>query len=287
MNIYIKYGLLCIGIIFGSNGLHAQYLAETNASDESVLKYQKIINLNKNTVDFIERTLTENKLPLHLRNLAMIESSFNTNSVSVAGATGVWQLMVSHASQYGLTAHKRNDLAKSTKVVMKSLTNLYNKYANWVTVIAAYNCGEGNIEKAMEIANSDKYHRFYHYLPNETKKHVIKYLEACYATNELDLVLQDYNTSISGTSTLKVQENTYSKVDHSLIKTDINAGYNFKIIAEELNIELKDLLRWNPKIIEDLNSKGEANFFLPTDLMSEFNMKKNKILRRSLTEKVG
>lgn len=287
MNSIIKYALLFIGFICISNKINAQYLDDTNTSEETTLKYQKIINSNRNTVDFIERSLTENSLPLHLRNLAMIESSFNTNSVSSAGATGVWQLMVSHANQYGLTAHKRSDLAKSTKVVMKSLTNLYNKYANWVTVIAAYNCGEGNIEKAMEIANSNKYHRFYHYLPNETKNHVTKFLQACYATNELDLVLQDYNTSISGSSALKVNENTYSKVDHSLVKTDINAGFNFKIIAEELDVELNDLLRWNPKIMEDLNTNGEANFFLPTDLMSEFNMKKNKILRRSLSEKVG
>ena len=69
-----------------------------------------------------------------------------------------------HANQYGLTEQGRTDIYKSTKTATISLSNLYKKYNNWVTVVAAYNCGEGNIAKAMEAAGSTQYHVFYKYL---------------------------------------------------------------------------------------------------------------------------
>jgi membrane-bound lytic murein transglycosylase D len=110
-------------------------------------EYKSIINANREIVDFIEYSLVQKGLPRHLRNLALIESHFNRNIASGAGAVGVWQFMTAHANQYGLTEQNRTDLYKSTKTAV-SLANLYKKYNNWITVVAAYNCGEGNIAKA-------------------------------------------------------------------------------------------------------------------------------------------
>ncbi len=261
--------------------ISAQYLSATDTSEGSVRKYKSIINSNKEIVQFIENSLAKKGLPKHLRNLALIESHFNRNITSHAGAVGVWQFMTAHANQYGLTEDRRNDLYRSTKVAVVSLGNLYKKYNNWVTVVAAYNCGEGNIAKAMQSANSSQYHIFYKYLPAETINHVKKYLNACYATGELNSVLTNYNTS-----RMKKVFDARSGVKEgsSLSETEINAGFSLKIIAEELNIDLNDILTWNAEIEEELQTRGESVLYLPTDVMPDFLLKKNTILSRSVKE---
>ncbi|MCW3161423.1 lytic transglycosylase domain-containing protein [Chryseobacterium sp. WLa1L2M3] len=245
-------------------------------------KYQRIIKSNKEIVDFIEYSLAEKGLPRHLRNLALIESHFNRNITSRAGAVGVWQFMISHANQYGLSEQNRNDLYKSTKTAVVSLSNLYKKYNNWVTVVAAYNCGEGNIAKAMNTAGSSQYHVFYKYLPNETINHVQKYLNASFATGELQAVLENYNSS--RINTVFLTGSRAKKHSSNLSETDINAGFNLNIIADELDVEMHEILAWNPGINEELQSKGESTLYLPTDLMPDFLLRKTKILSRSIKE---
>lgn len=259
----------------------AQFLDASDTSESSVRKYRSIINANKDIVQFIENSLAKKGLPKHLRNLPMIESHFDRNITSHAGAVGVWQFMTAHANQYGLTEDRRTDIYRSTKVAVVSLGNLYKKYGNWVTVIAAYNCGEGNIAKAMQSANSSQYHVFSKYLPAETVNHVKKYLNACYATGELSSVLSNYNNA-----RMKKMFDSRSgeKEGSSLSETEINAGFSLRVIAEELKIDLSQLLSWNPGIEEELNTKGESVFYLPTDLMPDFLLRKNVILSRSLKE---
>jgi membrane-bound lytic murein transglycosylase D len=155
-------GLLLLGSVCVVNG---QFLSASDTSESSVKRYKNIINANKEIVDFIENSLAQKGLPKHLRNLALIESHFNRNITSGAGAVGVWQFMTAHANQYGLSEQNRNDIYKSTKTAVISLSKLYKKYNNWVTVVAAYNCGEGNIAKAMSAAGSSQYHVFYKFLP--------------------------------------------------------------------------------------------------------------------------
>ncbi|WP_415326059.1 lytic transglycosylase domain-containing protein [Chryseobacterium sp. MMS23-Vi53] len=265
-----------------SNLMNAQFLSASDTSESSVKRYKSIINANKDIVDFIEYSLVEKGLPRHLRNLALIESHFDRKITSGAGAVGVWQFMTAHANQYGLTEQNRTDLYKSTKTATVSLTSLYKKYNNWVTVVAAYNCGEGNIAKAMAAAGSSQYHIFYKYLPQETINHVKKYLNACYATGELQSVLSNYNSSRMNTVFLV---NGGSRKDNSqLAETDINAGFNLNIIADELDVEVDKLLSWNPGITQELQEKGESTLYLPTDLMPDFLLRKNKILSRSIKE---
>lgn len=274
----ILTGLLLLGTAVFVNG---QFLAASDTSESSVKKYKGIINANKDLVEFIEQLLLQKGLPKHLRNLALIESHFNKNITSGAGAVGIWQFMTSHANQYGLTEQGRTDIYKSTKTAAISLSNLYKKYNNWVTVVAAYNCGEGNIAKAMEAAGSSQYHEFYKYLPGETINHVKKYLNACYATGELQSVLNNYNSSRINKIFF---EGDRKETAASLSETEINAGFNLNVVAAELNVDVDRILAWNPGIVEELEKKGESPFYLPVDLMPDFLLRKNKILVRSLKE---
>lgn len=268
--------LLCPHIV------DAQFLSASDTSENSVRKYKSIISSNKEIVEFIEYSLAKKGLPKHLRNLALIESHFNRNITSGAGAVGVWQFMTSHANQYGLTQQNRNDLYKSTKTAVISLTSLYKKYNNWITVVAAYNCGEGNIAKAMAAANSSQYHVFYKFLPEETINHVKKYLNACYATGELQSVLSNYNSSRM--NTVFFVNGGSKNNNESLAETDINAGFNLNVIADELDIDVTKLLSWNPEISRQLQDKGEGTLYLPKDIMPDFLLRKNKILSRSIKE---
>jgi len=269
-------------LLLCSNIMNAQFLAASDTSENSVRKYKSIISSNKEIVEFIEYSLAQKGLPKHLRNLALIESHFNRNITSGAGAVGVWQFMTSHANQYGLTQQNRNDLYKSTKTAVVSLTNLYKKYNNWITVVAAYNCGEGNIAKAMTAANSSQYHVFYKFLPEETINHVKKYLNACYATGELQSVLSNYNSSRM--NTVFFVNGGSRKNNEQMAETDINAGFNLNVIADELDLDVNRLLTWNPGISEDLQNKGEGTLYLPKDIMPDFLLKKTKILSRSIKE---
>ncbi|WP_419868497.1 lytic transglycosylase domain-containing protein [Chryseobacterium sp. CT-SW4] len=262
--------------------INGQFLSASDTSENSVKRYKNIINANKDIVEFIEYSLIQKGLPKHLRNLALIESGFDRRQVSGAGAAGVWQFMTAHANQYGLSEQNRSDLYKSTKTATVSLTNLYKKYNNWVTVVAAYNCGEGNVAKAMQAAGSSQYHMFYRYLPLETINHVRKYLNACYATGELQSVLSDYNNSRMN-MIFEGRGEQYSG-NGSLAETEINAGFNLDIIAEELKVNRDEILAWNPGIMEELQNKGESLLYLPLDLMPDFLLRKNKILSRSIQQ---
>lgn len=275
----LKNIILTATFLSCSHFVSAQFLTASDTSENSVRKYKNIIEANQEIVNFIEYSMVERGLPKHLRNLALIESHFNRNVTSSAGAVGVWQFMTAHANQYGLTEDRRNDLYRSTKTAAVSLKNLYKKYNNWVTVVAAYNCGEGNIAKAMQAANSTQYHVFSKYLPQETINHVKKYLNACYATGELSSVLANYNDS--RTMTLLNSRTTDSQ-EIALSETEINAGFKLNVIADELKIPMNELLSWNPEIISALEADGESKLFLPTDLMPDFLMKKTSILSKSI-----
>lgn len=269
-------------MIMASSLMNAQFLTASDTSEGSVRRYKSIISANKEIVDFIEYSLVEKGLPRHLRNLALIESHFNSRVTSGAGAVGIWQFMTAHANQYGLTEQNRTDIYKSTKTAALSLLSLYKKYNNWVTVVAAYNCGEGNIAKAMAAAGSSQYHLFSQYLPAETVNHVKKYLNACYATGELQSVLSNYNSSRM--NTVFLVNGGSKKTVSDLAETDINAGFSLSVIADELQVGVDRILAWNPGISEELQQKGESTLYLPKDLMPDFLLRKSKILSRSLKE---
>lgn len=249
--------------------------------------YRAVIRNNKEIVQFIEQTLERNGLPRMLRNLALIESGFNRTSVSSASAGGIWQFTTAHSDQYGLESKDRFDIYKSTQTVVKSLKDLYAKYHDWVTVVAAYNCGEGNVDKAMRTAQSDRYHIYYVYLPKETIGHVRKFIAACEATNELPLLKADYHTAGYKIPAQRNKDKKAHPTDPSLTYCEVNGAFDTEVIMEVLNISEKDFNRWNPSVKAELKEKGIARIYLPVDLMPDFLLQKNIILSRSLQKGIS
>lgn len=135
-----------------------------------------------------EEKLNAYGLPLELRNLPIIESALNPGAISHAGAAGLWQFMVLTGRMYGLEINslvdERCDPIKSTDAACRFLRDLYGIYGDWHLVIAAYNCGPGNVNKAIRRAGGKHdYWQIYPYLPAETRGYVPIFIAANYAMN--------------------------------------------------------------------------------------------------------
>ena len=132
-----------------------------------------------------EEALEAYQLPLELKYLPIIESALNPKAVSRVGATGLWQFMLGTGKQYGLQVNslvdERRDPVKASYAAARYLRDLYKVFGDWNLVIAAYNCGPENINKAIHRSNGEKdYWQIYPYLPKETRGYVPAFIAANY-----------------------------------------------------------------------------------------------------------
>ena len=133
-----------------------------------------------------EEALETYQLPLELKYLPIIESALNPKAVSRVGAAGLWQFMPGTGKHYGLQINslvdERRDPIKSSYAAARYLRDLYKIFGDWNLVIAAYNCGPGNINKAIHRAGNENkdYWHIYPYLPRETRGYVPAFIAANY-----------------------------------------------------------------------------------------------------------
>ena len=135
-----------------------------------------------------EQALEVYGLPLELKYLPVIESALNPNAVSRVGATGLWQFMAATGKRYGLKLNsmidERRDPVKASYAAAHYLSDLYGIFEDWNLVIAAYNAGPANIQKAIQRAGGVKdYWKIYPYLPRETRGYVPAFIAANYIMN--------------------------------------------------------------------------------------------------------
>lgn len=135
-----------------------------------------------------ESALEKYQLPLELKYLPVVESALNPNAVSKAGAAGLWQFMSGTGKMYGLEVNtlldERRDPIKSSEAAALYLKDLYQIFGDWHLAIAAYNCGPGNVNKAIKRAGGKKnYWDIYFYLPKETRGYVPLFIAANYVMN--------------------------------------------------------------------------------------------------------
>ena len=137
----------------------------------------------------IEQELAAAGLPLELRMLAAIESALQPSVRSRAGAMGLWQFMHTTGKENGLTIttflDERCDPVASTRAAARYLSTLYKTYGDWTLALAAYNCGPGNVNKAMRRAGADakSFWDIYPWLPAETRGYVPSFIAITYAYN--------------------------------------------------------------------------------------------------------
>lgn len=189
-----------------------------------------------------EEALDLYQLPLELKYLPIIESALNPTITSRAGACGLWQFMLTTGKAYGLTINslvdERRDPVKSSYAAARYLRDLYNIFGDWNLVIAAYNCGPENINKAIRRASGERdYWKIYPYLPKETRGYVPAFIAANYVM------------------TYYCEHNICPMTSQLPTKTDtvmIDRNVNFSQIADVCGLDINMLRALNPAYKRDI-----------------------------------
>lgn len=189
-----------------------------------------------------EQVLSANNLPLELKYLSIIESALNTTIVSRMGAAGLWQMMIGTGRMYGLEINslvdERLSPIKATNAACHFLKDLYSIYGDWNLVIASYNCGPGNVNKAIRRSGGKRdYWEIYPYLPRETRSYVPVFIAANYALHYAP------------------QHNLCPAIVNMPVLTDtimIHQRVHLEQIAKVLNLPIEEVRLLNPQYRRDI-----------------------------------
>jgi membrane-bound lytic murein transglycosylase D len=176
----------------------------------------------------IEQVLEEYSLPLELKYLAVVESALNPVAVSRVGACGLWQFMLPTGKNYGLEINsltdERRDPVKSTHAACRYFMDMYSIYGDWHLAIASYNCGPGNVNKAIRRSGGKTdFWQIYPYLPRETRSYVPLFIAAGYVMNYYcDHNICPVQTSLPlATDTLMISKMLHLQQVADLLQIDI------------------------------------------------------------------
>ncbi len=222
-----------------------------------------VISRSKFFFPIIEDELIKHNLPIELRSMAIIESALTNNAVSPAGAAGLWQFMPSTGKAYKLEINslvdERYDPVKSTIAACQFMSDLYNMYDDWTLAIAAYNCGPGNVNKAISRSGKSNgtFWDVYAYLPRETRGYVPAFIASSYALA--------YHRQHS----IKVLESQLPLATDTLI---INRIMHLGQIAETLDIPIELLRNLNPQYRRDIIPATTTSYVLrlPQEYICKF-----------------
>ena len=224
-----------------------------------------------------DEILTANGVPVELKYLSVIESHLSSQVVSWAGAAGPWQIMPEEATRLGLKLlpnDERMDYQKSTQAAATILRELYQKFGDWLLVVAAYNGGAGRLSKAIEKKKTKDFWALQYELPLETRNHVKKFI-ATHAIFE----------GVSMTELDKVQSAesaTNSNTSLGMERIVISGRFNAKTIAIWLKMPLTNLKELNPNMDQQLSAGKSYTLVLPGKEAKIFEASKNQILQASI-----
>lgn len=240
---------------------------------------------------FFEEELLKEGMPIELEYLPVIESAINPNAVSRAGAVGLWQFMPATAKGLGMEVNslvdERRDPRLSSRNAARYLKQLHDIYDDWSLAIAAYNCGPGNVNKALRRAGAEEgvkkdFWDIYNYLPQETRGYVPALIAANYVMNY-------YRQHGISPTVVKRQLTT----DTVMVRNYVH----FNQISSVLNIPVEEIRMLNPQFRKDVIPGDYRPYALtlPTQQCLSYVMSEKRILdydrdlyaRRSYAEPGG
>lgn len=201
----------------------------------------RMLGLSKYYFPIFEEILDKHNMPLELKYLPVIESALNPVAFSKAGACGLWQFMYATGRMYKLEINsyidERRDPVKSSEAAVLYLKDLYNIYGNWMLVIAAYNCGPGNVNKAIRRSGGYKnYWDVYYHLPKETRGYIPAFIGAMYAFE----YHKEHNI-------LPIESDLPLLCD----SLEVNDLLHFEQLSHKLNIPIEHIRTLNPQFRAD------------------------------------
>lgn len=190
----------------------------------------------------IEKVLDKYQLPLELKYLAVVESALNPVAISKVGACGLWQFMLPTGKMYDMTINSlvddRLDPVKATDAACRYFIDMYAIYKDWNLVMASYNCGPGNVNKAIKRSGGKtNFWEIFPYLPKETRSYVPLFIAANYVMNYYcDHNLCPVSTNLPmATDTLHI---------HKML--------HLRQVADVLNVDIAQLRALNPQYRRDI-----------------------------------
>ena len=220
-----------------------------------------MLTLSEFYYPIFEEALARYNVPEELKHLTIVESAMNPQATSRVGAAGLWQFMYTTGKNYGLEVNsiidERRDTYKSSDAAAHYIHDLYNVFGDWHLAIAAYNCGPGNINKAIARSGGKRdFWQIYPYLPRETRGYIPAFIAATYIMNFYpEHGLHPKRVTIPlRTDTIMVERNML-----------------FHYVNKYTGIEIDELRTLNPQYRVDM-IPGEGNSYplcLPTDKMND------------------
>lgn len=232
-----------------------------------------------------DEILIANGIPVQLKYLSVIESHLSSNLTSWAGAVGPWQLMPAEANRFGLKLSpndERTDYHKSTQAAATLLKELYEKFGDWLLVVAAYNGGAGRVSRAIEKVGSKDFWKIEYDLPLETRNHVKKFIATHYVFEEEDALASDKWDYVNGATETKDKNRINILLQSQFQEVVISGRYKIKVIATYLNLDPKDLSILNPKFDQVVSTGKQYTLKLPVGSLEKFEARKFDILQASL-----
>lgn len=231
-------------------------------SEKMPTKMSSMLALSQYYFPIFEEIFDRYDLPKELKYMAVIESAFNPVAVSRAGAKGMWQFMYNTAKMYGLTINsfvdERLDPVKSADAAARYMRDAYRIFGDWNLAISSYNCGSGNVNKAMRRSGSREFWPVYNYLPRETRGYVPAFVGAMYA-----FTYYREHGLVPETDSMPVQVDTFH----------IRRMLHFQQVSALTGVSVEMLKKLNPQYVHDIvpgTAKEEYVLRLPYQYTSKF-----------------
>ena len=249
--------------------------------------FQAMKGWAKPYLDMMDQVLAEHGLPKELKYLAVIESGLKYNANSWAGAVGPWAFMPAAAREYGLKMSKHNDerldYYKSTHAAARLLTDLYQRYGDWLLVIAAYNGGPGNVDKAIRKSGGSKdFWAIQYNLPNESMNHVKKFIATHYIFEGEGGI-----TTVTKNEMHDLMNSSLNLKDDELSNSTaymITGRFSSSVIMKYVDIDKASFDRFNPGFDNKIAVEGKYELRLPVQKMNTFVSKRYEILDESVQQ---
>ncbi len=234
-------------------------------------KLKQMITLSEHYFPVYESVFDKNDLPLELKYVSVIESALNPYATSRSGAVGLWQFMPYTGKIYDLKIDRyqdeRRDIEKSTEAAAHYFKDMSLVFDDWLVVIASYNCGPGNIRKAIRHAGGKTgFWEIYPYLPKQTQNYIPSYIAVAYLMN----FYEHYG----------IFPAYAEKPEANVTKVICSPNHNLQAVAETLDMTIEYIRKLNPPLKSDNipANVSTMEIYLPSDKAHMFIDKEGEIL---------
>lgn len=270
-----QMAMLGSAVAFPYNDMVAQHVRYLMAQNTAF--YDMIHKRMQLYFPIYEQVLDKYDLPQELKYVSIIESNLNPNAVSWCGATGLWQFMPYTGRGMGMridySIDERKGIVQSTAKACEYFRNSYNIFGDWLLAIASYNCGAGNVQRAINLAGGSKdFWKIRYYLPKETQHYVPKFIAAAYVLN----------------FTRYSQFNEHNGISKVLVPTPVDSSISMAHLARYFGVNEEEIIGYNREYLNKSTPGSKTHsLLLPYELSMKFVANRDSVFAYARREKLA